>query len=578
MSRQSVCTTISTMVMAAAIALPITAAIGTQFTYQGMLADAGVPAEGSYDFRCLLYNADVGGSQVGSMLIFDAETVSEGRITLDLDFGAVFDGTELWLELHVRIAGTGGYTILTPRQKLNPTPYAVISQEALSAFWADNAGLLDSYPASHYLAWGNLTGVPPELVDGDDDTLGDLSCLVGDGAVWTGIAWNCSAVQGALASTYVVGPVGTATENGTALLAAAAALPAASESQPLLLKVEPGVYDLGESTLNLPTWVSLEGSGKEHTTVTSGAETTISVGDDGALRRLSVYNTNNVSSFSRCINSASRCVIADIRAVSEGNSTSQNGAIYNSGDMTTVERSTFTVLDGAGVYSAGVRNSGTDFSLREVVINLTGDTEDLTGLSASQGGGLLVMEDVLISANSSGAGDAWGVRWEQQHSEVRVIDVQIHVLSGAGAARGLYLVNIDSAEIRNSVFSSSSSGISLSMHSESVGAILLDHVETSAGVIGLYLASAPNTITLRIRQSAISSTAYPGIQITSNWQSAVSIRHSTVLAGGTFSGIQHDGTDVVTVAGSQIGGGVTGTTTCAGVWDEDLIFYSNTCP
>ena len=40
--------------------------LGTAFTYQGRLTDAGNPANGSYDFRFTLYDAPTGGAAVGA--------------------------------------------------------------------------------------------------------------------------------------------------------------------------------------------------------------------------------------------------------------------------------------------------------------------------------------------------------------------------------------------------------------------------------------------------------------------------------------------------------------------------------
>jgi hypothetical protein len=91
---------------------------GSAFTYQGKLTDSGAPATGAYDFRFILYNADAGGSQVGTTLTADDVVVTAGAFTVVLDFGSnIFDGQARWLELAVRPgASTGFYTVLSPRQ------------------------------------------------------------------------------------------------------------------------------------------------------------------------------------------------------------------------------------------------------------------------------------------------------------------------------------------------------------------------------------------------------------------------------------------------------------------------------
>ena len=40
--------------------------VGTAFTYQGRLTDAGNPANGSYDLQLALFDAASGGAQVGA--------------------------------------------------------------------------------------------------------------------------------------------------------------------------------------------------------------------------------------------------------------------------------------------------------------------------------------------------------------------------------------------------------------------------------------------------------------------------------------------------------------------------------
>lgn len=101
------------------------AQVDTAFTYQGQLLEAGSPANGSYDFQFSLYDAESGGTQAG-ITISQNLTVSNAYFYTSLDFGTgVFDGTAFWLETAVSPAGAGSYTTLSPRQPLNPAPYAL---------------------------------------------------------------------------------------------------------------------------------------------------------------------------------------------------------------------------------------------------------------------------------------------------------------------------------------------------------------------------------------------------------------------------------------------------------------------
>ncbi|HXI92186.1 MAG TPA: hypothetical protein VNO24_19395, partial [Blastocatellia bacterium] len=106
----------------------------TVFTYQGKLADAGSPANGSYDFQLKMFDALNGGVQLGSTVTVSAVQVTNGIFTVNLDFGAgVFPGGDRFLEIAVRPAGGGAFTPLSPRQQVTSTPYALRTLNATTA-------------------------------------------------------------------------------------------------------------------------------------------------------------------------------------------------------------------------------------------------------------------------------------------------------------------------------------------------------------------------------------------------------------------------------------------------------------
>lgn len=106
--------------------MPRGLAQGTAFTYQGQLTRAGQPASGNYDLRAIVYDAEVGGSQIGPVITNLAVAVTSGFFTTSLDFGpGIFTGAPRWLELAVRPAGGGAFTALSPRQPLAAAPYAL---------------------------------------------------------------------------------------------------------------------------------------------------------------------------------------------------------------------------------------------------------------------------------------------------------------------------------------------------------------------------------------------------------------------------------------------------------------------
>src|SRR5678815_3436279 len=86
------------------------APVGTAFTYQGELVKNGAPYQGTADFIFRLHNVVSGSGQVGSDVTMTGVSVPAGGLfTVNLDFGAVFNGTALWLEVQVKTPGDASY-------------------------------------------------------------------------------------------------------------------------------------------------------------------------------------------------------------------------------------------------------------------------------------------------------------------------------------------------------------------------------------------------------------------------------------------------------------------------------------
>ncbi|WP_313920595.1 hypothetical protein [Tahibacter sp.] len=109
----------------------VTAApLGTAFTYQGALENGGAAANGPYDLEFRLYDAAVGGSQVGVTQTVDDLAITDGVFTVPLDFGApAFAGQARWLQIALRPgASADPYTVLDPRQAITAAPFALHAQ------------------------------------------------------------------------------------------------------------------------------------------------------------------------------------------------------------------------------------------------------------------------------------------------------------------------------------------------------------------------------------------------------------------------------------------------------------------
>lgn len=126
------------------------APMGTAFTYQAQLKNAGVPVNDTCDFRFTLWSDPVSVlavDQVGPTLTFDGGIpnpppimVANGLFQVGLDFGSgAINGQARWLEIEVCCSSpcAPGFATLMPRQELTPTPNAL----ALPGLWTEeNAG------------------------------------------------------------------------------------------------------------------------------------------------------------------------------------------------------------------------------------------------------------------------------------------------------------------------------------------------------------------------------------------------------------------------------------------------------
>jgi len=113
---------------------PAVFAQGTAFTYQGRLNAGGAAANGSFDLRFTVYDANLNGDVVAGPVTNSATGVTNGLFITTVDFGSnVFTGQPLWLDISVSPAGSNTFTELTPRQFITSTPYAVQAANATVA-------------------------------------------------------------------------------------------------------------------------------------------------------------------------------------------------------------------------------------------------------------------------------------------------------------------------------------------------------------------------------------------------------------------------------------------------------------
>jgi len=116
-------TILSLSSIAALLLLAASTLANTTITYQGQLKQSGTPYNGTADLEFALFDQLNGGDQVGPVEAHDDWPVSDGLFQVELDFGPVFDGSPLFLE--VRVDGTP----LSPRQPITAAPMALYAPD-----------------------------------------------------------------------------------------------------------------------------------------------------------------------------------------------------------------------------------------------------------------------------------------------------------------------------------------------------------------------------------------------------------------------------------------------------------------
>ncbi len=346
--------------------------------------------------------------------------------------------------------------------------------------------------------------------------------------------------------TVIVSPVpGNPIASGDRLWDRLAAIDSPSNRKPFLLKVEPGIYHLGNRTLPLRSYVDLEGSGEGITFVVSTADAsgTVAGADACELRRLTVANAGPTHAVG-IRNLAGTFSIANVMATAAGGSVSST-AIQNDG-LSTRMTSVTALANGAGA-TAIFSRGGTMKDIKAVadgtgivyaIFNASsqGELIDITASSRSTAfagairneGGSPTLRNLLLSAE----GDIGDGIVNGGGSRARIFDAVIRAAGGTSFANG----------IRNEFSSAVISGADI--HAEAAS--------TAFGISSLFSGS-PTLSDVRIRVTAGGG----GVGILSSGTALTTVERSTVESDG-FSIEAQDELSAIRVGASRLEGGVTG--------------------
>ncbi len=327
--------------------------------------------------------------------------------------------------------------------------------------------------------------------------------------------------------TIVVGPGATPTASGTELLNALTSIADNSASKGYLIKLDPGVYDLGDNRLQMKSFVDIEGSGRG-ITIVQGAGNLSGVTNTGVIRGANSAELRNLTV--KGIGSGSRPFVIPI-----------------SNEQTSPTLRDVAILSSGGTNHWGIRNQTANPTVEDVNITVTATGGSTYGIS-NNGLSSPRIRRTEINVTNSGSGTTTGIFWDGLGVTVELREVRVDV-SGTNIAYGVQQQGVG--------------GIVLTIEDSTFNA------RTAASTSGIRMDSG----NLFVSQSRIRGLGAGGYGI--NASSATAAVDHSELAGdlATAEGI------VGQIGATLLDGGpVSGTVTCAGVYDENYTFYPSTCP
>lgn len=349
--------------------------------------------------------------------------------------------------------------------------------------------------------------------------------------------------------------------SGTELLALLAAIPttgseAPSASNPWLIKVGPGTFDLGSGQVSVPSYTALEGAGRGQTILTglgAGSLATsakVTLDESSALRELTVLNTGGGATYSVGVRAPSAGVVIQDVAIQASGATAVTYGLYSQAGLR---------LRNAEVSATGVNPTALQFST-----------------------GVLRIEDAQLLASASAATLAVGLH-VLSSSPVELSRVEAKV-SVSGGAFGVGAMVEDSAFTADSCAffggtSGTSAGYAVSL---SFGSDV--RISDSRLFAWTYGGGTGNTIGLNNYETSaqldrvdVDAMTYSVLNSSAAVDRTLYIRGST-LFGSFYNGANYStriaATELSSVAFTDYGDALV----CAGVWNGAYTFIPSGCP
>ncbi len=554
MQRIGRCTIITLLLLA--IAALAWGALPQTINYQGYLRNTdGTPVNSQVSVVFSLYAAASGGSALWT----EPQSVTPANGVYSVQLGSLTafpvnlfaNNDTIWLGIKVEHDPE-----MTPRQQLTSVPYALKAATVDTVPSTAINGTLGILQLPVGTTAGTVaSGSDPRLTDARSPTAGSAfyiqnqtaSAQIADfnvsgtgtvggnltvGGSITGDGSGLTNVQKKYGKTAVVAQSGgDYTSPLTAMTGIAFWCGVPSVTNPCLLKIMPGVYDIGAGTLAMASYVDIDGSGENTTVIT------------GAVGNASIPLVNGV------VNGADN---AEIRFLTIRNT-------------------------GTGSYVGAMVNTGVSPKISNITLNASGGTNTNYGI-ASYSSSAPVMTNV--TATASGGNTSRGV-YNQSAAPV-MMNITATASGGATYNTGVYN-NTSAAPVMTNVTATASGG------QYNHGVVNYSSSPTMTNVIatasGGYYNYGINNNSSSLTMTNVTATASGGAA--SNYglfNYALSASYVINIDRSTFSGatnsIANNAYFTLRIGASKLAGGAANTAgnyTCVGSYNDSYTALDNTC-
>ncbi len=318
-------------------------------------------------------------------------------------------------------------------------------------------------------------------------------------------------------STVIVSPGTTATESGANLIAAIAKITDASAAKRYLIKIEPGIYNVGTGSVIMKDYVDIEGSGENVTRIQGAPDARYNLGvlngaSNTSLRLLTVEHKGGIEHATAIINISAAATIERVSVIaaaiesacgiehrsselvlsqvslSVSSDRTATGIIAQNSDLK-INDFTITATSSSGRSSAMRIDNSLFKIVRGNVNTSSSDSSFAFSIDGSSGG----IADVTISSSGTGYENIGILTYS---SEFSISGVQAEV-SGAQTNNGISAKE-SSLTVKNSIIRASggtySRGIANSSSSLTITSGIVEGEGGSTINVGILISEGPNNI------------------------------------------------------------------------------------